>query len=130
MVKEAKHIYLADLHFEHKVWLNEFDFFKDEIQIFTERMAQLESRNNSADFSAAFESLQNRLIRQKEVLDELRHEVKSHEHNLASFAEEHPIAVDHVFFTDHSELRSKANRFKELYTEFKDEFNRFSAKWM
>ena len=34
MVKEAKHIYLADLHFEHKVWLNEFDFFKDEIQIF------------------------------------------------------------------------------------------------
>jgi hypothetical protein len=130
MVKEAKHIYLADLHFEHKVWLNEFDFFKDEIQIFSGRMTQLESRNNSADFSAAFESLQNRLIRQKEVLDELRHDVKIHEHNLASFAEEHPIAVDHVFFTDHSDLRSKVTRFKELYTEFKDEFNRFSAKWM
>jgi hypothetical protein len=52
------------------------------------------------------------LIRQKEVLDELRHDIKIHEHNLASFAEEHPIAVDHVYFTDHLDFRrqSKGDR--------------------
>lgn len=130
MLKEAKHIYLSDLHFEHKLWLNELDFFKDEIEIFDDRLTQLEARNTSQDFLAPFEALQNRTIRQREVVDELRHEIKVKESNLANYAEEHPIAVDHVYFTDHSDLRERMVRFKELYSEFKEEVNRFSAKWM
>lgn len=130
MVKEGKHIYLSDLHFEHKLWLNELAFFKDELAIFNNRLTELESRNNSSEFLPTFEALQNRAIRQKEVLDELKHEISKQESNLASYAEEHPIAVDHVYFTDHTELREKMVRFKELYTEFKGEINRFAIKWM
>lgn len=130
MVKEGKHIYLSDLHFEHKLWLNELAFYKDELAIFNNRLTELESRNNSSDFLPTFEALQNRAIRQKEVLDELRHEINTQESSLANYAEEHPIAVDHVYFTDHTELRQKMVRFKELYSEFKEEINRFAIKWM
>ena len=125
-----KHVYLKDLHFEHHLWLNELSFAKDELTIFTNRLSEVEERNNAVDFSASAESLQNRLIRQKEVINDLRHEVKKQESFLAHYAADHPIAVDHVYFNDHSELREKMSRFTALYAEFKGEFMRFIAKWM
>ena len=124
------HVYLKDLHFEHRLWLNELNFVKDEIAIFTHRLSEVEIKNNGADFSAEAESLQNRLIRQKEVLDELLHEINAHESSLAHDAQEHPIAIDHLYFKDHKGLRDKMSRFSTLYAEFKAEFMRFTAKWM
>ena len=124
------HIYLKDLHFEHRLWLNELNFVKDEIEIFTHRLSEVEIKNNSADFTPEAESLQNKLIRQKEVVDELVHHINSHESSLAHQAEEHPIAVDHLHFKDHTDLREKMKRFSTLYAEFKKEFMRFTAKWM
>jgi hypothetical protein len=130
MVKEVKHIYLSDLHFDHKLWLNQLSFCEDELEIFNARLGELIKRNNTTDFAGSAESLQNRIIRQNEVVDELKHEIKSHEKSLATFAEEHPIAVDHVYFSDHTDLRAKMEVFVKLYDEFKNEFSRFSAKWL
>ena len=124
------HIYLKDLHFEHRLWLNELNFVKDEIEIFTHRLSEVEIKNNGSDFTPEAESLQNKLIRQKEVVDELVHHINSHESSLAHQAEEHPIAVDHLHFKDHTDLREKMTRFSTLYAEFKKEFMRFTAKWM
>ena len=42
------HIYLKDLHFEHRLWLNELKFVKDEIDIFTHRLSEVEIKNNGA----------------------------------------------------------------------------------
>lgn len=125
-----KHVYLKDLHFEHRLWLNELNFVKDELGIFSERLSEVEGKNTGADFSAFAESFQNRLIRQKEVTDELRHAIKEHELALANYAEEFPIAIEHVHFDDHKDLRGKMDRFTVLYAEFKTEFMRFIAKWM
>ena len=127
---EQNHVYLKDLHFEHRLWLNELNFVKDEIEIFTHRLSEVEIKNNGADFTPEAESLQNKLIRQKEVVDELAHHINSHESTLAHQAEEHPIAVDHLHFKDHTDIREKMTRFSALYAEFKAEFMRFTAKWM
>lgn len=129
MLKERKHIYLSDLHFENKLWLNQLAFCEDEISIYDSRLADLIEKNNSMDFAGSAEALQNRLIRQRDVIDDLKHEIRAREKSLASYAEEHPIAVDHVYFTDHQDLRGKMERFSQLYAELKDEFNRFTAKW-
>lgn len=123
-------VYLKDLHFEHRLWVNELNFVKDEIDIFTHRLSEVEIKNNGANFSAEAESLQNRLIRQKEVVDELLHGINAHETFLAHNAIDHPIAIDHLYFQDHKELREKMTRFSALYAEFKTEFIRFTAKWM
>lgn len=125
-----KHVYLKDLHFDHKLWLNELTFAKEELSIFTNRLSEVEAKNTAADFSAFAESFQNRLIRQKEVVDELSHAINDHESALANYAEEFPIAIDHVHFDDHNGLREQMNRFTVLYAEFKTEFMRFIAKWM
>ena len=118
------------MHFDHKLWLNELKFAKDELSIFTNRLSEVEEKNTSADFSSFAESFQNCLIRQKEVVDELSHTISEHEAALADYAEEFPIAIDRVRFDDHNEIRGKIERFTVLYAEFKTEFMRFIAKWM
>ena len=125
-----KHVYLSDLHFEHNLWLNELNFSKDELYIFTNRLAGVIDNNTDKDFSAMAESKQNQLIRQKEVVDELRHAIKAHESELAHYAQEHPIAIDHVHFVDHVDIRSKMARFTQLYANFKKDFLRFILEWM
>ena len=125
-----KQVYLKDLHFDHKLWLNELKFTKEELSIFTKRLNEVEEKNTSADFAPLAESFQNRLIRQKEVIDELSHAIMEHESALADYAKEFPIAIDHVRFDDHNEIRGKMERFTVIYAEFKAEFMRFLAKWM
>ena len=70
------------------------------------------------------------MIRQKEVVDELRHAIKAHESELAHYAIEHPIAIDHVHFVDHVDIRGKMARFTSLYAAFKKDFLHFIAEWM
>ena len=125
-----KHVYLSDLHFEHRLWLNELNFSKDELYIFTNRLAGVVEKNTNNAFEAKAESFQNQLIRQKEVVDELMHAIKAHESEMAHQAEEHPIAIDHVYFADHADFREKMARFTTLYASFKTSFMRFIAEWM
>ena len=125
-----KHVYLSDLHFEHSLWINELDFSKDELYIFTNRLAGVIDRNTDKTFEATAESFQNQLIRQKEVVDELRHSIKTHESELVHYAHDHPIALDHAYFSDHAAFREKMTRFTSLYADFKKEFMRFIAEWM
>lgn len=125
-----KHVFLKDLHFEHRLWLDELSFSKDQLGVFTTRLAEVEEKNTASDFKVYAESFQNRLIRQKEVIDKLSYDIKEHETALVDYAEEFPIAIDHVHFSDHDKLREKMIRFTALYAEFKGEFMRFLAKWM
>jgi hypothetical protein len=127
---QQKHVYLKDLHFEHRIWMNELNFAKDEMVSLTKRLEEVVSKNTDKEFEYMADSLQNRLIRQKEVVGELRHTIKAHETSLAHYAEEHLIAVDHVYFTDHQGLRERMARFATLYAPFKAEFMNFIAKWM
>jgi hypothetical protein len=125
-----KHVYLSDLHFEHSLWLNELDFSKDELGIFTNRLSGVVDRNTDNTFEASAERFQNQLILQENALTELRHDIKKHESELVNFAKEHPIAIDHVHFTDHVGLRERMTRFTALYAEFKKDFMHFIAQWM
>jgi hypothetical protein len=129
-VTQQKHVYLKDLHFEHRLWMNELNFAKDEMVSLNKRLEEVVSKNTDKAFEYVADSLQNRLIRQKDVIGELRHAIKAHESSLAHYAEEHPIAIDHVYFSDHEGLREQMTRFTTLYAQFKAEFMSFIAKWM
>jgi hypothetical protein len=125
-----KKVLVSDLHFELNLWLNELKFYKDEIKIFNRRLEDIVSRNTDKEVMRQIEHFQNQYIRQIEVIDELRHEVKQHENILEENALDNPIAVDHRYFEDHTELRDQADQFKKIYKELKVEFMRFLSKWM
>jgi hypothetical protein len=123
-------VYLSDLHFEHKLWDKSSDFYKDEIKVYENRLEELVNRYTDKEMLSQIEHFQNQFVRQKEILDEIKHEVNKHEHALSDFAEERPIAVDHVKFRDHGKLREKVQDFEKIYSELKQDFQKFSAKWM
>ena len=122
-----KRVHLQDLHSDHQLWLNTLRFCKDEITIFEHRMEDIAKREPASEVMAELEHFQNRYIREREVIDELRHDIKQHENHLEKFAIEHPVAVDHVLFTDHAGFRDRVDTFEKLYHELKVEFMRWLA---
>lgn len=128
--KEQTHARLSDLHFEHTTWLNALTFYKEEIGIFERRLEEVTARNTSQEVRARSEHFQNQYIREREVIDELRHDITIHENSLEKEVREHPVAVDHRYFKDHGDLRDRMATFEKLYRELKGEFHRWVAQWM
>ena len=128
--EKKSRVHLGDLHFDHMEWLNILRFRKDEIAIFERRLEDVVKRNTGTEIMAELEHFQNQYIREREVIDELRHDIKSHENRLEKEAIEHPVAIDHRYFQDHSELRERMTTFERLYAELKEELHRWLVKRM
>ena len=122
--------HIDDLHFEHAQWLRELRFYKDELKFFTTRLEEVASRYTSMEVLKELEQFQNQLLIESNVLDELIHDTNEHEHYLASYAIENPVAIDHVAFEDHAPLRERVERNRELQNQFKKSYLRFLSKWL
>lgn len=122
--------YMSDLHFEHSMWKNALAFYTEELQIFTNRLEEVVSKNTSHEMAASAEHFQNHFIREKEVIDILNHDINAHEKTLVEFAKDHPIAVDHVYFDNHTGLEDRMETFAKLWKEMRAEYMDFLRKWM
>lgn len=127
---KGEHVYIMDLHHDHRIWLNELSFYADELKIFKERLEYVVMRNTDHDFLARAEHFQNLFLRQREVRDVIRHEIKQAENHIEKYAKEHPIALDHVHFVNHHHLVDQMETYRKLYHEMKEDFMKFLAKWM
>ncbi len=125
-----KNIYIGDLHFEHEMWNRELRFCKDELVFLQNRLEEVTAKNTDHDFLREVEHFQNQIIVQNQNVDEFLHAIKMKEHELAEFAKEHPVAVDHVHFEDHGAMRANMEGFHKVYNELKHDFRKFLAKWM
>jgi len=127
----GKKYHLTQLHVENKFWVTELLFFKDEIAYFETQLARIITNNTAQEVMAKVEHFQNQFIRQREVIDEVKHNIKASENELQAFAISHnEIAIGHALFADHVELREEMDTFKKLYSELKDEFRHFLAQCM
>ncbi len=125
MTTATKKVHLADLHTEHMLWLNALTFYREEITILEKRLEDVASRNTHSEVLAELEHFQNQYIREREVIDEMRHDVKQHENMLEREIKERPVAVDHRLFNDHTELRERMETFERLYKDLKKELFRW-----
>ncbi len=121
---------MVDLHFEHEMWLNAMSFYKEELKIFESRLAEVSNKNTDSDMKAKVEHFQNQFIRQHEVIDILKHDINLHEQSLVTYAKEHPVAIDHVYFENHTGLEDRMETFKKLWVELRQEFMMFLRDWM
>jgi len=120
---------VQDLHFEHRIWDNELSFFTDEIKIFEHRLEALASKVEDAQFRAQLEQYQNQFIRQKEVVDELKHDIKVHEQELGKLLRQEKEIQDKDI-THHQTVRERMTTFRKLYADLKANFNQFVLRWM
>lgn len=118
---------LGALHFDHKVWLNSLRFYREELFIFQRHLEQFVRTSALADAMAHVEQYQNKFIRQSEVMDELAHDIKQHDHALADQLSENAPSIVYRPFGIHNELRERMEIFERLYMELKMEFRSWLA---
>lgn len=127
---KKKPIHMSDLHFEHENWKSELAFQKQELSFFKNRLEEVVPRYTDKSVLAEAERLQNQILIHQNITDELLHDVNSEEHNLSTFAKNHPVASDHVHFKDHTALRDRITTQRAIFNSFKQEFFRYLTETM
>lgn len=124
-------ITIPKLHTEYSQWIAELNFDKEEISRFEKQLESLLNKNNSAGARAQVEHFQNQFIREKEVIDELKHKLHISERQLAGFVKDlSGLGLEIIKMDNHCNLREDVRIFRKIYTELKAEFRRFEAERM
>jgi hypothetical protein len=113
------------LETEHVKWLVSIDLFKQQLKLMDKEIAEFVSGKYPKSLAPRIEQFQNQIIRQREVLDILRHDIKSHENEIermTNFALEY--LRDRVT-REHIGLKTQYNRFVELFLELELDFHDF-----
>jgi len=117
-------------HEENTEWLKKLDFYKDEISILKGRLEELATKNNAQEVLAEVEHFQNQFIIQRNNIDEIAHKVREHEQSLLEEIKSNPVAVDHRKVEYHAVEQDLVNSFEKVFHDIREDFNKFSAKWM
>lgn len=107
---------------EHVQWLNYIETTKPKICDLRQKLADVIPHFTGTQMMPCVEQFQNRFIRQREVIDELRHEIKQHENHLERLDQ-----PSHLLLLTHISLREQFNRFLDLYIELERDFDEFLA---
>jgi len=119
---------MVDIHQSIKGWLSDLSFYQEELVVLVKRLEEVAARNTSKELLSRVEHFQNLFIRQREVIDEFKHELNEQESELVATAISQPVASDRIIYKEPSELAEKFDTFVRLYKEMKVEFEGFLAR--
>jgi len=120
-------LYIKEIHLLHTEWNSILDLTRDEILSFENRLEEIAKANTGKEMLAQVEHFQNRFIRQKEVVDELRHDIHEVELRIAENVKENNVAVEHRKVEENFELKSRVHVFQKIFNEIKSEYLAFLA---
>lgn len=118
---------VENLHFEHTLWRNELSFFQDEVKIYEKYLEKLVNAIDDRDVLAQLEHFQNQFIRQKEVLDQLQHDIKVHDQELGKMLQNKKEATE-ADLVRHNKVDDQMATFHKIYGELKEDFLKFMAQ--
>lgn len=111
---------------EHVKWLEYIEHTKAELKDMQNRLVVL-MPGFSNKMAARVEQFQNRFIRQAEVTDILRHNIKAHENDIERMVR---LSLDYLQLrvaSDHIALKGEFRTYVELFVELEQDFNEFLA---
>ena len=116
---------------ELQSWKQELSSIKEEILQFENKLADLTRSHLSKDRLAQIEHFQNGFIRQKEVIDELRHDLPDSKSKQESiFRNRSWMHEEENWESSSQDLDGRMDTFRKIYIEFKRDFQRFQRDWM
>jgi hypothetical protein len=119
------------LHLEYQLWIAELNFDIQLINIFEDHLAYIVSHNSLKKLLPKIEQFQNQFIRQREVIDELKHDLNISEKQLAAFVRDMaPIGYENERLDNHQGLRERFLTFRNLFEDLKTRFRQFETEWM
>lgn len=117
-------------HEENDMWISKLNFYKDEIKILNGRLEEVASKSPTKDALGEVERFQNKLIVQRNNLDEVMHNVRLNEDCLQREIESNTTAVDHRKVAYHSREKDQVVSFERTFIDLKDDLNDFAAKYL
>ncbi|RYZ52371.1 MAG: hypothetical protein EOO14_16835 [Chitinophagaceae bacterium] len=122
-------IAIPKLHKEYHTWIDELNFCKEQIALFENQLAASVGRITDTYALAQVEHFQNQFIREKEVIDELKHKLHISEKQLAGFVKDlSGLGLESIRMDNHSKLREDMHIFRKIYTGLKEDFRRFESE--
>lgn len=115
---------------ELQSWKHELSSFKQQIRHFEHQLEAMSAKKSPKDLLAQVEHFQNSFICQKEVIDKLRHDLPDSRHKVEHiFKNIHFVRTEEDGSGAHDILRERMDTFRKLYSEVREEFNRFGSEW-
>lgn len=125
---ETKLIYLSDLKFNLRVWKRELKFHKEELKKFEKQLENIASRNLGIDAMAPLEGFQNKIIKEREVIDNIMQRIRIKK-RLVKKADIHED-IDDRFHRDQEPLRDEMKTYVKLHYELKEALMDFLVRWI
>ncbi len=119
---------LNEMKTEHDQWQDRIRFYKDEISHFNNHLGRLSMIRHSQDMMASVEHFQNQFIRQKEILDIIRHEFKQHENLIEALESGKAVEPNDGIQRIHAVQRDKLDQFEHIFHDLRHDFNIFLNK--
>jgi hypothetical protein len=113
--------HLQEMLAEHKEWQGKINFYKEEIIKLNAELEEFVLREKSKELLAQVEHFQNQFIRQREVLDMMRHDFKQHENAI----EGHTLNPLQNLAAMHMAERDKLVQFEKIFRQLREEFHSF-----
>ena len=127
MVTEKARV--SDYHFDHKLWMNELNFFESQLEVFEGRLEEVVRKLSERRALAEAEAFQNQIIRQREVIDELKHKFRLRERDLDAYEDNKEFNPEHPMVRDHEKEHEEMEIFIKLYKEMRDKYMKFLKDW-
>ena len=108
---------------ELQSWKRELSSTKEEIKSFERELAGLATHSHNRDIFPHIEHFQNNFIRQKEVIDELRHDLPDSTRRMESIF----FSNDGTEHDVHAQLCDRMDMFRKLYVELREKFQQFES---
>jgi len=116
---------------EHNDWLRALGFYKDELNILTERLQEIASKNNGNNIGPVIEHYENQFEIQLSNLSRLVHAINKNLEDIGVEVKDDTAGyVDTVLMEQHYKLKDRVVTEEKTINELRHTFNRFAAEWM
>ena len=114
----------------HNEWKNALGFYKDELNIFKNRLTEVTAKNTTREIMQMVEHFQNQFLIQGENIDILKHDINEHLHHMVEEAQLKAGHVNKEEIPIHFLLKDRFENEQKVFTDLKQEFEQFLGKVM
>lgn len=111
-------------HHENQTWVRLLEFFKQENYFMKNRLSEVLDHHVDKNFLALAEQFQNKFILKDEYIDELRHDINTHDQFLNNLP---AGTLDNKLVKTQGKLRNEMEYFEKDFNMLKSEFNKYLA---
>lgn len=125
-----KTAHIDELHRDLMTWSENLRFFRDDLQILKNRLAEIASKYTDKEVLASVEHFQNAFYTKELVIHDIMHEFDAEEKQLTAASLKQSVAIDRKLFPAHPEKLEQYESFEKSFKELKHEFMQFASAKM